>query len=224
MISLLLEMLLADRVPLLALSAGLLLVHELALHAGLAGYLLSDGARRSLLDQNKEGLLILPGYVAFHLLFQRCMRRVHLARAERESAGLRTRLAQHFGRMALLSALVAICGNYLSYPISRRCLSVAFLATILALMLALLALEFALERLMQLVLGDRLDLSAVHSPFLRNYGQHGLKLFLLANVLTGAVNLSMDTMHTGRTTAMGVLTGYLALATAGSALLGRVPM
>lgn len=40
-----------------------------------------------------------------------------------------------------------------------------------------------------------------------------LTFFLLANVLTGAVNFSVDTLHAGAESALAVLAGYMATLT-----------
>ncbi|KJY02399.1 gpi-anchored wall transfer protein 1 [Zymoseptoria brevis] len=52
------------------------------------------------------------------------------------------------------------------------------------------------------------------SRVMRAFNRNGLAVFLLANLLTGAVNLSMDTLHMGDVGAMVVLTGYMGVLTA----------
>ena len=42
------------------------------------------------------------------------------------------------------------------------------------------------------------------------FNRRGLSLFLLANVLTGAVNLGFDTLHAGMGSAAGIVGMYLA--------------
>ncbi|KAI9822850.1 MAG: Glucosaminyl phosphatidylinositol (GlcN-PI) nositol acylation protein [Phylliscum demangeonii] len=59
------------------------------------------------------------------------------------------------------------------------------------------------------------------SAILRAFNQHGLILFALANVLTGAVNLGLDTLRAGTATALAVLLAYLALLTAVALALAR---
>ncbi|KAF9011707.1 GWT1-domain-containing protein [Cyathus striatus] len=48
----------------------------------------------------------------------------------------------------------------------------------------------------------------VSPPLLEAINKHSLVLFLLANVMTGVINLSMSTMYASDAVAMSVLTGY----------------
>ena len=50
---------------------------------------------------------------------------------------------------------------------------------------------------------------ATSKSALRDLNGHGLALFLVANVLTGAVNLSIDTIHQPAQVAYGVLAAYV---------------
>lgn len=50
--------------------------------------------------------------------------------------------------------------------------------------------------------------STIPSPIMRAFNKNGLAVFLLANLLTGLVNLSMNTLDMGDLAALGVLVGY----------------
>lgn len=52
------------------------------------------------------------------------------------------------------------------------------------------------------------------SRILKAFNRNGLAIFLLANLLTGLVNLTLDTLSMSQTGAMAVLVGYSALLTA----------
>lgn len=47
------------------------------------------------------------------------------------------------------------------------------------------------------------------SPILTSFNKNGLPLFLLANLLTGAINLRLNTLEASRVVAMAVLAGYM---------------
>ncbi|KAI9744591.1 MAG: Glucosaminyl phosphatidylinositol (GlcN-PI) nositol acylation protein [Claussenomyces sp. TS43310] len=57
------------------------------------------------------------------------------------------------------------------------------------------------------------------SRILTAFNRNGLAIFLLANVLTGLINLTIPTLHVGDIPAMGVLLGYAATITAAAILL-----
>ena len=51
------------------------------------------------------------------------------------------------------------------------------------------------------------------SGVLKAFNTNGLAIFLLANLLTGLVNLTMNTLSVGKEGAMGVLVAYAGLLT-----------
>ena len=57
------------------------------------------------------------------------------------------------------------------------------------------------------------------SPVLEAYNRNGLFLFLIANLLTGLVNLTVPTLDVTQVQAMGVLVGYAAVVTAAAVVL-----
>ena len=63
--------------------------------------------------------------------------------------------------------------------------------------------------------------AAAPPPLLDAFNRHPLTVFLVANLLTGAVNLSMDTAAASHATAAAVLTLYMALVCATAILAGR---
>ncbi|KAF2211777.1 hypothetical protein CERZMDRAFT_42628 [Cercospora zeae-maydis SCOH1-5] len=52
------------------------------------------------------------------------------------------------------------------------------------------------------------------SPVMRAYNRNGLAIFLLANLLTGLVNMTMPTLHMADMPAMAILVSYMAVLTA----------
>jgi phosphatidylinositol glycan class W len=61
---------------------------------------------------------------------------------------------------------------------------------------------------------EREAYDAATSRVLRAYNRNGLAVFLLANLLTGLVNMTVRTLDVGRIATMGILGGYMGVLTA----------
>ena len=61
---------------------------------------------------------------------------------------------------------------------------------------------------------ERMECEIATSRVLKAFNRNGLAIFLLANLLTGLVNLTLDTLSMSQTMAMVVLVGYATLLTA----------
>lgn len=62
------------------------------------------------------------------------------------------------------------------------------------------------------------------SPLLNAYNRNGLAIFLLANLLTGLVNLTLPTLQMGTLESMGALTVYIAVISAVALTLDRLDL
>lgn len=195
----------------------------------------------SLLSANKEGIGSLPGYVALHLLCA-CLGDVLAAGQRVEGAGERGERARAHGAEAhstsqqsqfptslfaqhhtsllyIVSALLQACFLALQrwvQPVSRRACNATYVVWILALNLQVV-LGFAA------VLGGRRGgrASGPLPAALAACNDQMLAVFLVANLLTGAVNASVDTLGTGNWPARGILVGYMAGVVSLAAVLTR---
>lgn len=107
--------------------------------------------------------------------------------------------------------------------VSRRMANCAYVCWVCAFNFAQLLLFCAIEMLMFPALYrskskaiEKTMAADATSKVLHAFNRNGLALFLLANMLTGAVNLYVETWHMSDTGAMAILVGYIAtLATVG---------
>jgi hypothetical protein len=91
-------------------------------------------------------------------------------------------------------------------PISRRLCNAAYACWIAAMALTTLLFSAVAEVLAELVGGGR----AAATPLLTGLSRHQLAVFLAANLLTGGINLSLDTLAMPDSVAMAVLAAYMA--------------
>lgn len=240
LLSLVLGPLLQGRPGRTAVLGGVVLAaHQAALSAGVIDYVHADVRGPELLAANKEGLLSLPGYWALqllslaggHALF--AVAAAAPARAQQSGDGAeggsvttrggggaqqrqqaRQRRTVPSAWRAVVALGVATVACWAAYtlaaavqPVSRRACNAAYVLWMLALDVQCLGLFAAADAL------------APGPPphLLATLARHMLPAFLLANLLTGGVNMGMDTLHAGNWTARGVVGGYAATLLAGVA-------
>lgn len=144
-------------------------------------------SRDNLFSQNREGLFSFFGYLAIFLIGQ--------------SIGLdvlpRNR---NMKRLFLWSAWFNLLLFLTRFDISRRLANLPYVLWVSAFNCSQLTLFSAIE-------------TSSTSLILGAFNRNGLVIFLLANLLTGLINLSMDTLHVNKITSMIVLSIYISILT-----------
>ncbi|KAL1341114.1 hypothetical protein AAHE18_09G063200 [Arachis hypogaea] len=174
-----------------------LVVYQFCLIHGLSAYLLSDERGMDIISQNKEGIHSIFGYWGMYLVGVQLGNYLIFGS---HSSGLRsTKWVQI--RVWILSIVFWLLTVFLDKHverISRRTCNLPYVTSVLADNLQLLSI---------LMLGDLIPgskTSVLEEALNRNL----LATFLLANILTGLVNLSVDTLSASSITALSVLLGY----------------
>ncbi|KAL8870937.1 MAG: hypothetical protein Q9174_003129 [Haloplaca sp. 1 TL-2023] len=199
-------------------------VYEAFLHfTPLKAYILT-ATRDGFLGQNREGIFSLSGYVSIFLMGQviglDILPRQKIA-SSITMAGTRVQL-QTLTRLlfwaAWFSLLLFLATSYkvLGLHVSRRLANLPYVLWVSAFNCAQLALFCAVERMMFSGSGINTDKAAearrseyATSSVLGAYNKNGLAIFLLANLLTGAVNMTTDTLRTSSARAMATLFAYM---------------
>ncbi|CAK9143514.1 unnamed protein product [Ilex paraguariensis] len=180
------------------LGSFILIGYQVCLLHGLNVYLLSDKRGTDIISQNKEGIFSIFGYWGLYLIgvqlgsylfFGDCSNTIL-----RTNKWARIRVWILFLLFWLLTLLL---DNHVE-KVSRRTCNLAYVTWILALNLQVLAV---------VMLSDYIpghNISKLEEAFNRNL----LGSFLLANVLTGLVNLSVDTLFVSSVQALAILLLY----------------
>ena len=98
--------------------------------------------------------------------------------------------------------------NVLNIPVSRRSTNASFCVWVVAhniLLLAMIQAGTSLGKQLQHQKGQQLNLP----PVMEKVNQYGLIIFLVANLLTGLVNLTVPTLRIGDTVALLIVFGYV---------------
>ena len=198
--------------------------YEAVLHStALKGYILT-APRDNFLGQNREGIFSLSGYVSIFLMGQV----IGLDILPRQKvaptftmAGTRVQLetlTRLFFWAAWFSVLLFLATSYriLGLHVSRRLANLPYVLWVSAFNCAQLALFCAVERMM--FSGSEIDTDKAAearrstyatSIVLGAYNKNGLAIFLLANLLTGAVNMTTDTLRASMARAMAIMFVYV---------------
>lgn len=197
---------------------------------GLTEFLLGD-ERTGFLAANKEGVYSLLGYLPLYLLAEQFSRHIIFRPSAEGNKERRptsppgspasfppgtTKIARDSRALSLGLLLTACCcwGSWallsrVVQPTSRRLCNSSYVALVLALCASLLLCVLWVEELGCLV-------GSSHGCSLRSLhlmNRHSLFVFLAANLLTGAVNMSIATIHSSVAVSLAVMMGYSLLVT-----------
>ncbi|KAL2039362.1 hypothetical protein N7G274_008030 [Stereocaulon virgatum] len=200
----------------------------------LKAYILT-APRTDLLSQNREGIISFWGYLAIFLTGQAVGFDVLL----RKPRGVPSSAPGPAQRRALLQRLIFWVVGWtvlffaitsfkfgLNIRVSRRMANLPYIFWVSAFNCAQISIFCLIETIFfpgvyiaTDVAKERQYVDRATSKILKSFNRNGLAIFLLANLLTGLVNLSLDTLSMGQTRAMGVLVAYSSLLTAAAVAL-----
>lgn len=180
------------------LGSFILIGYQALLLCGLNTYLLSEERKADIFSQNKEGIFSIFGYWGMYLIGVRIGSYIFFG--DDADAMLRTKkLARtRVWALCLFFWSLTLLLDWYVEAISRRMCNMAYVSLNLASNLQVLAIVM----LSDYVPGCKS--SAMEEAFSRNM----LASFLLANVLTGLVNLSVDTLSASPISALVILFAY----------------
>ena len=191
-----------------AVTCGLLGTVVIAMHQwllskkGMTEYIHSEIFRKSdLISANKEGIFSLPGYFALHLLGCACGA-VLEETAGPSRAQLRGGHRRRIAGLVLGLWVVYFAVDRLIQPVSRRACNAAYVLWMLVLNAQSLALLASATTALPTQPLPGL-LQAINDAM--------LPTFLIANVLTGLINMSIDTMNVGNWGARIIVSIYMAV-------------
>ncbi|RDW90104.1 putative GPI anchor biosynthesis protein Gwt1 [Aspergillus mulundensis] len=213
------------------LSLGVAVLYQVALEStDLKGYILVSPRGSDLLSKNREGVFSFLGYLAIFLAGRATGIRIIPSGISPSTTPqqARKRVLISVGLQALgCVALFALNSTYfLGYganiPVSRRLANMPYVLWVAAFNNAQLFLFCLIEtvffpsahRALASGRNEGVEQTAfATSPIMKAFNRGGLAVFLIANLLTGAVNLTVPTLDVSNSQAMIILIGYAAVIT-----------
>ncbi|KAI9032439.1 GWT1-domain-containing protein [Hyaloraphidium curvatum] len=194
-----------------AVGLAITLAHQLALtHLGLQHWV-TTAPRATLLSANKEGLASVPGYLALYFCALDAGR---FALAPPGKGGWWGTVRGMGGWAAGLWALFYVANGAAGIEVSRKLANSSYVLWVAAYNVTFLAVYYSVD----LVIAGRLmrrkgavkDAEAFpESHLLGAVSRNQLGVFLFANVLTGLVNLSIDTLACSVPLSFAIVAAYM---------------
>jgi len=173
----------------------ILIIHEIILlrYFHFDNYLiLSDNLRKNFIDANREGIFSLGGYVCLYLIG------IYIGRLIINNEG-NYRFKQMIIQFSI--AMIILCG--ISFNPSRKLCNFSYISSTTGLACMCMA-SFSIIQWLLLRKG-----LLTESILLKNINQKGLDTFLLANVLTGLINLNINTIDTSDFMSLVIISIYM---------------
>ncbi|XP_074270176.1 uncharacterized protein At4g17910 isoform X3 [Silene latifolia] len=179
---------------------GLLILigYQVFLLQGLNTYLLSDVRGQDIISQNKEGVYSIFGYWGMYLVGVQMGYHLFFQKDHSTSDGLRQTRTRVFLVSLVFWLLTVVLDQYVE-RVSRRMCNMAYVMLVMAVNFEVLAIFMLSEY------SGGSNFTVLEAAFDKNL----LASFLLANVLTGLVNLSLDTLFVSSIQALVILTLYM---------------
>jgi phosphatidylinositol glycan class W len=211
----------------LALLLGVL--YQVTLEStSLKAYILT-APRTDLLSMNREGIFSFLGYLAIFLAGQDTgmvvLPRKLGARGPLSPASQRTRLVLNMAVRSLAWGLLYLLNTDYKYgaglAVSRRLANLPYMLFVVAFNCAQVTIMCLIDIICFPAFYNAPDVKtekelhdAATSRVLRAYNRNGLAIFLVANLLTGLVNMTVPTLDVGQLGTLGILIAYGSVVTA----------
>ncbi|ORY57728.1 GWT1-domain-containing protein [Pseudomassariella vexata] len=184
--------------------------------------------RTDLISKNREGICSFVGYVAIFLAGQDAgmymlPRRINPNRTTTPGTQRNTLLLVMFVWTSIWSFLYVAVTNPVygaGLDVSRRLANLPYVLWIVAFNNASILAHCLIDTIFFPAFYNATDARSEKEAYetatsrvLRAYNRNGLAVFLLANLLTGLVNMTVPTLDVGPVPTMGILVGYAAVLT-----------
>ena len=207
-----------------ALALGVAVSYQIALEStDLKAYILVSPRGPDLLSKNREGVFSFLGYLAIFLAGRATGVRAIPSSTSSASSPAQDRKSV-LGKLAIQSLVWSglfffnstyAMGYGAGLPVSRRLANMPYVLWVCAFNNAQLLLFCLLETVFFFGKQGKVeDVSFATSRILSAFNRNGLAIFLIANLLTGLVNLGVNTLDASTPQALAILIGYSALLTA----------
>lgn len=186
---------------------SLLFAHEVLLQMGLADFVFGNAERDTFVNANREGIVSSLGYVSLYFLS------VHFGNLlEIKKDKTFSEKCKLLKKLFLLTGLLLFSTVYLekSFGVSRRLANTGYCIWVLFIGVFMTTMYFLIEIVQQYLFEIKGCSKPRYVPdIFLSINYNGLTFFLIGNLLTGLVNIVLDTLEFDPLLSISIITGYM---------------
>jgi phosphatidylinositol glycan class W len=193
--------------------ASVIVAYQLFLNLYAMDNIVNNESRDSFFMANKEGFLSIIGLTGYHLVYTRLHLIIDDASKTHKRYGI-TQTLKALLRLAAPSIVGLIVMHNFVQPSSRRLSNAAYICWSACMVIFLLGCEVTVNSGIAALQRRYHNVDDLGSKIYRAFSQNAMPLFLLANLLTGAINIVFGTNHMSSWPSLTIIAGYLAFLSA----------
>lgn len=196
------------RVKLNYVGIALIVVYQLFLNYYAMDNIVNNPSRDNFFMANKEGFLSMIGLTAYHLVYTRLQLIIDDASKTHKRYGI-TQTLKALLRLAAPAIVGLIVMHNFVQPSSRRISNAAYVCWSACMVIFLLGCEVTVNSGIAALQRRYHNVEDFGSKIYTSFSQNAMPLFLLANILTGAINFALDTNSMSTLPSLITITAYL---------------
>lgn len=196
------------RVKLNYVGIALIVVYQFFLNYYAMDNIVNNPSRDSFFMANKEGFLSMIGLTAYHLVYTRLQLIIDDASKTHKRYGI-TQTLKALLRLAAPAIFGLIVMHNFVQPSSRRISNAAYVCWSACMVIFLLGCEVTVNSGIAALQRRYHNVEDFGSKIYTSFSQNAMPLFLLANILTGAINFALDTNSMSTLPSLITITAYL---------------
>lgn len=210
LISSLVYCIIGRRIKLNYVGIALIVAYQLFLNYYAMENIVSYEFRDSFFMANKEGFLCIVGLTGYHLVYTRLHLIIDDASKTHKRYGI-TQTLKALLRLATPAIIGLIAMHNFVQPSSRRISNAAYICWSACMVIFLLGCEVSVNSGIAALQRRYHNVDDLGSKLYASFSQNAMPMFLLANILTGLVNFTLDANNMATSPCLATITVYLLL-------------
>lgn len=209
LISCLVYCIIGRRIKLNHVGIAVIVIYQIFLNYYAMDNIVNNETRDTFFMANKEGFLSIIGLTGYHLVYTRLQLIIDDASKTHKRYGI-TQTLKALLRLAAPAMVGLIVMHNFVQPSSRRLSNAAYVCWSALMVIFLLGCEVTVNAGIAALQRRYHNVDDFGSKIYRSFSQNAMPLFLLANILTGVINISFDTNNMPDLTSLATIVSYLA--------------